>query len=221
MPAKVATRDLTREVDGRRILDRIDLDVAAGEMLAVVGPSGAGKTSLLRVVVRLDEPTSGTVLLDGTDTRKIPPRRLRRRVGLVPQSAGLWDGTVADNVALGPRLRDEPVDGARVEELLARVGMEGFAGRRVDDLSGGEAQRVALARTLMNDPGVVLMDEPTASLDPATEAAVEDLLGEVLADRTAVVVTHDRSQARRLGDRVALLRDGRIRRTGPPGEVLA
>jgi putative ABC transport system ATP-binding protein len=214
--------NLSYEVDGDRILDRVSLDVASGETVAIVGPSGAGKSSLLRLLDRLDEPTGGTVYLDGTDYRTLDPRTLRKRVGLVPQNPALRAGTVRENVTIGPRLRGESVSEERLVGLLDAVGLGGYADRDASDLSGGEAQRVAIARTVINDPEVILLDEPTASLDSAAEAEVERLLANLLAtgERTVVLVTHDERQAERLADRVARLRDGRIVDVGAPREVI-
>lgn len=222
MPPKLELRELSRVVEGDRLVDGVSLSVATGEVLGVVGPSGAGKSSLLRCVNRLDEPTSGTVLLDGTDYQEIPPRELRRRISYVPQQPGLRDGTVRENVTVGPRLRGEPVDDAEVVRLLDRVGLDGYEDRPADELSGGEAQCVAIARTIIIDPEVLLLDEPTASLDPAAERQVEALLEALVAesDLTAVLVTHDRSQAARLADRVAVFEDGRVVSLGTAGEVL-
>ncbi|QCS40866.1 ATP-binding cassette domain-containing protein [Natrinema versiforme] len=217
------TRSLTRVVDGDRIVDDVSVAVAESEVLVVVGPSGAGKSSLLRLLNRLDEPTEGTVLLEGTDYRSIPPQTLRQRVGLVPQDPALVPGTVSENVARSALLRDEPVDDAAVGRLLERLGLEGYAERDVADLSGGEQQRVAIARTLYNEPDVLLLDEPTSHLDSASEERVETLLAELIRDLdlTVVMVTHDEPQARRLADRVLSLRDGRVDRLGPVAEVLA
>jgi len=214
--------ELSYEVGDERILDGVSLDVASGETVAIVGPSGAGKSSLLRLLNRLDEPTGGTVYLDGTDYRTIPPERLRKRVGLVPQNPALREGTVRENVTIGPRLRGEPVSEVRLTELLTAVDLAGYADREASDLSGGEAQRVAIARTVVNDPEVILLDEPTASLDSAAEAEIERLLSDLLAsgDRTAILVTHDDRQAERLADRVARMRDGRIVEVGTPREVI-
>jgi putative ABC transport system ATP-binding protein len=215
--------DLSYEVGGERILDGVSLDVASGETVAIVGPSGAGKSSLLRLCNRLDEPTGGTVYLDGTDYRTLDPERLRKRVGMVPQNPALRAGTVRENVTIGPRLRGEAVSEARLAELLDAVALEGYADRETSDLSGGEAQRVAIARTVANDPEVLLLDEPTASLDSEAEAEVERLLADLLAsgERTVVLVTHDDRQAERLADRVARMRDGRIVDVGTPREVIA
>lgn len=223
MPPKLETRDLTSVHDDERIVDGVSLAVDVAEVLAIVGPSGAGKSSFLRLLNRLDEPTSGTVLLDGVDYREIPPQKLRRRIGFVPQDSALREGTVADNVTVGPRLRDETVSDDRVERLLARVDLAGYASRDASSLSGGEAQRVAIARTIINEPEVILLDEPTASLDAAAEAKVEDLLTDLIteSDLTCVLVTHDRDQARRLADRVAVFEDGCVTETGQLGSVMS
>jgi putative ABC transport system ATP-binding protein len=219
---KLSAKGLSFTVDDAPIVRDVDLDVAAGETVTVVGPSGAGKSTLLRLLCRLDEPTEGTVYLDGTDYRTIDPTALRARVGLVPQAPALRSGTVRDNVTIGPRLRDEPVAPDRVETLLDRVDLAGYADRSVTDLSGGEAQRVAIARTLMMDPEVLLLDEPTASLDPESQAEIEALLRALLADsdRTVVLVTHDQAQVDRVADRVVEFVDGQIRGRGRPHEVI-
>jgi putative ABC transport system ATP-binding protein len=221
--AKLSTDRLSFTVDDTTIVDGVDLAVAAGETLTIVGPSGAGKSSLLRLLCRLDEPTDGTVFLDGADYRTIDPTVLRTRVGLVPQDPALRDGTVRENVTIGPRLRGESVEPGRVASLLERVDLGGDADRAVAELSGGEAQRVAIARTLVVDPEVLLLDEPTASLDPDAQAGIEALLTDLLtdADRTAVVVTHDQAQVDRIADRVVRFVDGRVESEGTPREVLA
>ncbi len=213
----LSTRGLTRTVDGTPLVADVSIDVEEGDVFVVFGPSGSGKSTLLRLLNRLDEPTSGTVLLDGTDYRTLPPRTVRTRVGLVPQQPALREGTVAENVTWGPRLRDAPVDRDRMAELLDRLGLAGFQDRDADDLSGGEAQRVAIARTLFNDPDVVLLDEPASSLDADAARRVETLLSDVMHaySLTAVLVTHDADRARRLGTRGLRLEEGRPVRSGP------
>jgi len=208
---------LGRSAGDVTLVDDISVDVQAGEVLAVVGPSGAGKSSFLRLLNRLDEPTAGTVWLDGVDYRQIPPRELRRKVGMVTQRAFLFPGTVYDNVGYGPRQRGDAISEARAEELLARVGLSGYAGRNVANLSGGEAQRVSLARALANVPLVLLLDEPTSALDAEAKAQVEGLMGDIIRDAglTCVVVTHDFAQASRLATRVMMLQRGRAMRIGP------
>jgi len=216
VPAPLATRDLTRVVDGTPLVEDVTVEVEAGDVFVVFGPSGSGKSTLLRLLNRLDEPTRGTVLLDGTDYRTLPPRTVRRRVGLVPQQPALREATVAENVTWGPRLRDAPADPDRMADLLDRLGLAGFEERDADALSGGEAQRVAIARTLFNDPEIVLLDEPASSLDAAAADRVETLLADVMAaySLTAVLVTHDAARARRLGTRGVRLEEGRVVRNG-------
>src|SRR5579864_8250626 len=140
------TEHLTRVVDGRRIVDDISIEVPRGDVLAIVGPSGAGKSSFLRLLNRLDEPTGGTSYVDGLDYREIPPRVLRRRLGMVMQTPFLFPGTVAENIRFGPRQQGETLDNEAIARLLEQVGLPGFASRNVANLSGGEAQRVALDR---------------------------------------------------------------------------
>ncbi|WP_122091408.1 ABC transporter ATP-binding protein [Halalkalicoccus subterraneus] len=219
MEPKLETRNLTRVVENDRLVDGVSVTIRDREVIVIIGPSGAGKSSFLRLLNRLDEPTAGTVLLDGVDYHEIPPRELRVRVGLVPQSSALIPGTVFENATRGLTLRNEPIDAERTTQILTQLGLEGYEDRTVEDLSGGETQRVAIARTLLNDPEVLLLDEPTASLDSASEARVEDLLSEL--DLTTVLVTHDEEQARRIGDRVMELRGGQLVRLGTPTEVLS
>lgn len=222
MSTPLATRRLTRRVGRTTIVDDVSLEVEEGDVFVMFGPSGAGKSTLLRLLNRLDEPTSGTVLLDGTDYRTLSPRTVRRRVGLVPQQPTMLEGTVAENVTWGPRLRDAPVDRERMDDLLNRLGLVGYQDRIASDLSGGEAQRVALARTLMNDPHIVLLDEPTSSLDVEAASRVESLLADVMAayPLTAILVTHDAEQARRLGTRGVRMEGGRVVRSGAVGKVV-
>ena len=217
------TERLTRLVDGTAVVDAVSVTVSRGEVLAVVGPSGAGKSSFLRLLNRLDEPSSGSVYVDGVDYRELSPRTLRQRIGLVPQQPSLVPGTVWENVVRGPTLRDEPVPEERTRELLERLDIADYEAKDVSDLSGGEAQRVALTRTLVNDPDALLLDEPTSNLDAGTEAYVEALIREVVADFgiACVIVTHDPDQARRLADRVLSLEDGAVSDLGPAREVLS
>ena len=219
---RLEARNLTRKVDGKPIVDRVSIKVFPAEVLAVVGPSGAGKSSLLRLINRLDEPTDGVVFLDGRDYRELPPRELRRKVGMIMQMPYLFPGAVAENIRFGPRQRGEDLSDDEIERLLARVNLPGFSHRDVSRLSGGEAQRVAIARALANNPEALLLDEPTSALDEEAKAAVEALLAEIIREEglTCVWVTHDLPQAARMGDRVALMEAGRLLRVGPPEEVL-
>lgn len=214
--------DLGREADGQTLVAGINVALWGGEVLAITGPSGAGKTSLLRLLNRLDEPTHGTVLVGGKDYRQIEVSVLRRRVGMVLQQAYLFPGTVADNLRFGPQQHGGNISNHDVDELLIRVGMQGFAEQDVSKISGGEAQRVSLARTLANQPEVLLLDEPTSSLDEANRLSIEGLVMEVIRQNgmSCVMVTHDLEQAERMADKVLVLDGGRMLRMGSPREVL-
>lgn len=222
MTVKLETSSLTRAVGQERIVDAVSQRVRASEVVAIIGPSGAGKTSFLRLLNRLDEPTEGTVYLDGIDYRELDPQDVRRRIGLIPQDPALQSGTVADNVGLGATVRDEPVDHERISALLDRMGLAGYEERSVEDLSGGERQRVSIARTLYVEPEVLLLDEPTAHLDATTEERIEELLAELIADGnlTCLLVTHNPDQAERLANRIIEFEDGRVVAEGAPEEVL-
>ena len=219
---KFETRNLSRAVGAKRLVDDVSVEVAPGEVLAVVGPSGAGKSSFLRLLNRLDEPTGGTVLLDGRDYRRMTPRELRRRVGMVMQTAYLFPGSVAANIAFGPRQRGEMLATEQIDALLERVGLPGFAARDVSGLSGGEAQRVSLARTLANAPEALLLDEPTSALDETSARGIEELVLGIIRERamTCVIVTHNRPQAERIAARAMLMESGRLIAVGSTREVL-
>jgi len=190
--------------------------------LAIAGPSGSGKTSLLRLLNRLDEPSSGTVFVEGTDYRNLEPRELRRKLGVVTQRPYLFPGTVSENLQFGPVQRGQTLPPSAIEELLKQVGLRDYAERNVANLSGGEAQRVSIARTLANSPLILLLDEPTSALDETAKLEVESSLQRVVRDHglTCVMVTHDLAQASRLAERALLLKSGRIVRDGLVSEVL-
>ncbi|HEY3928636.1 MAG TPA: phosphate ABC transporter ATP-binding protein [Candidatus Koribacter sp.] len=216
------TEHLGYVVAGKVIVDDVSLSVARSEVLCLLGPSGSGKSSFLRMLNRLAEPTSGTVFLEEKDYRELAPRELRRRMGMMTQQAFLFPGTVAENVRFGPRQRGVVLGNEKVEELLRGVGLSGFAERGVASLSGGEAQRVSLARALANEPVVLLLDEPTSALDDQSKLEIESLIKQTVQARqlTRVMVTHDVAQARRMADRVALFRGGRVLNVGTVKEVL-
>jgi putative ABC transport system ATP-binding protein len=216
------TERLGRRVGEIWIVSDISLEVQRGELLGVVGPSGSGKSSFLRLLNRLDEPTSGMVFLEGEDYRRIPPRELRRRVGMVTQRPFLFPGDIASNLRFGPAQRGETLPDDEIASLLEHVGLPGFANRNVANLSGGEQQRVSLARALANRPDVLLLDEPTSALDEQAKTGVEEMVRDLVNRRslTSILVTHDRDQARRLCDRVAMLEAGRLVQVGSTREVL-
>src|SRR5215469_15365987 len=177
--SQLACQDLGRTLpppESRPLLTNVNFELGRGEVLAIVGPSGAGKSTLLRLLNRLDEPTSGTIWLNGIDTLTLPPRELRRRIGMVMQRAYLFPGTVGENIAFGPKQQGRTISLGEIDSLLTRVGLMGYASRDALTLSGGEAQRVAITRALTNDPEVLLLDEPTSALDEAARHGVEMLL---------------------------------------------
>ncbi len=216
------TEHLSRVADGIAIVNDVSFEVFRGELLGIVGASGSGKSSLLRLLNRLDEPTSGTVYLEGVDYKTFPPRELRRRLGMVTQRPFLFPGNVASNLRFGPRQRGEVLSDETIGELLKQVGLEGFADRDVANLSGGEQQRVSLARALANQPEMLLLDEPTSALDEDAKLGVEQLIRDLATATSAtfILVTHDREQARRICDRVGAMERGRLTHMGTPEEVL-
>jgi putative ABC transport system ATP-binding protein len=216
------TEHLGRVVKEKVLVEDVTFQVQPGEVLAIVGPSGSGKSSLLRLLNRLDEPTSGTVYVEGIDYRQIAPRELRRKLGMVNQRPFLFPGTVEQNLQFGPQQRGESLSQDSVDQLLGLVGLKGYASRNVANLSGGEAQRVSVARTLANSPLVLLLDEPTSALDETSKREVESSIQRIVRDQglTCVVVTHDTAQAMRLAERALVLEAGRVVRDGPIREVL-
>jgi len=213
---------LGRTVHGKILIQDANFELQKGEVLAITGPSGSGKTSLLRLLNRLDEPTSGTVFVESVEYRHIEPRELRRKLGMVTQRPYLFPGSVADNLRFGPAQRGETLPPEAMEELLTQVGLKDYAGRDVANLSGGEAQRVSVARTLANSPLALLLDEPTSASDEAAKLEVESAIQRVVRGQglTCVMVTHDLAQAVRLASRALVVESGRIVCAGPVGEVL-
>jgi putative ABC transport system ATP-binding protein len=218
----LATEHLSRVIGAVTLVNDVSVEIHTKELVAIVGPSGAGKSSFLRLLNRLDDPTNGTVLFEGVDYRQIPPRELRRRIGMVTQRAFLFPGTVADNISFGPRQRGEELLPEDTGSLLFDVGLPGFAHRDVATLSGGEAQRVSLARALANSPTVLLLDEPTSALDQEAKLGIELLIEKIVQQKelTCLLVTHDVEQASRIADRVIVFQAGRVVRVGSAKEVL-
>ncbi|MCK5737222.1 MAG: ATP-binding cassette domain-containing protein, partial [Spirochaetaceae bacterium] len=208
-------------------VDNFSLKVPQGELLVLIGPSGCGKTTSLKMINRLVQPDSGSVFVDGEDVSGVPSTELRRHIGYVIQQVGLFPHmSVAENVAAVPRLLkwDRDRIDARVNELLNLVGLpaDEFADAWPSRLSGGEAQRVGVARALAADPPILLMDEPFGAVDPLTREILqrEFLRIQSTLGKTVVFVTHDLDEAIRLGDRIAVMNEGRLAAAAVPGELL-
>ncbi len=206
------------------ILSDISLNIPPRQITGLIGPSGSGKSTLLRCLNRLWEPPKRSVWLEGIDITELNVLDLRRRVGMLFQSAALFEGTVAKNIAYGPGLIDQNLSPKRIAELLDMSGLKAnISQKSTNELSGGQAQRVALARTLANQPDVLLLDEPTSALDPAATRRVEETvlhLRDTLG-LTVVWVSHAIEQVQRIADTVVLLVDGKIIETGPPQHLLS
>ncbi|KKF39870.1 phosphate ABC transporter ATP-binding protein [Halorubrum saccharovorum] len=225
---------VSQSFGGERVFDDLSVAVDAGEVLGVIGPSGVGKTTLLRTLALSLEPNSGTVALGDTDAWAVDESErltLRRRVGMVFQEASLFDASVGRNVEYGLRVRSPWSDRIAaalgladtpdaVRESLGVVGLTDKATQHADSLSGGEAQRVSFARALAYDPDVLLLDEPTSDLDPRNTAVIEDAVEEARSRGIGVVVaTHDMHQAERVADRVAVLLDDGVTEVGPTERI--
>ncbi|MBN1450751.1 MAG: ABC transporter ATP-binding protein [Anaerolineales bacterium] len=201
------------------------LTIQEGEVLAIVGPNGAGKSTLLLTLARLLKAERGEILFDGQRASAEPDTIYRRRIALVMQDPLLFDTSVFDNVASGLRFRDVPKDEIRqrVPLWLERLGVGHLSKRRAGQLSGGEAQRVSLARALVLEPQLLLLDEPFSALDPPTRSRLLEDLGTLLDETatTTVFVTHDLSEAAQLSRRMAILVNNRLRQVGNPDDLFA
>jgi ABC-type phosphate transport system ATPase subunit len=211
---KDVSKTILRKVNNSRaktqVLSNLDLQVQKGELVTVMGASGSGKTTLLRLINRLSERDSGIILLNDKDTRDYDPMELRRKVGMVFQVPVVFKGSVRDNLAFGMRLWGDYIDleALALEAAIPENLLEADAGQ----LSLGEKQRVCIARALANQPEVLLLDEPTSSLDAASAGKVETLLLRLRVERNLTVlwVTHEKEQALRIGGRGLILKDGRL-----------
>ena len=219
------TKNLGQKYGGRYVLEHIDLSIERGEVFALIGPTGAGKTTFLRLLDLLELPASGRVYFDGTDVTSSGGERLRarRRMAFVQQKPVVFTMSVYDNIACGLKWRGagNEIIQQKVEEALGLVGMTNYRSRNAKTLSGGETQRVAIARALATQPEVLLLDEPTANLDPVSVSKVEEVLAHIINEHkiTVVMATHDMPQGQRLADRIGVLVSGRILQLGSPSEI--
>ncbi|MEM3366018.1 MAG: phosphate ABC transporter ATP-binding protein [Candidatus Methanomethyliaceae archaeon] len=221
----VEVLNVSKEYSGRVVLRNVTFNVREGEFFVLVGPNGSGKTTLLRILDLLEEPTSGKIFFDGEEVDYYKDRvPLRRKIGMVFQQTVLFDMSVYDNVAYPLRIRGSLLKDEierRVMNVLEDVELRGFDRKNALTLSGGEAQRVALAQALVTEPRLLLLDEPTANLDPKNVSIVEGVLSRLNKERktTIIMTTHNMFQAERLAERIALLNEGEIRAIGTFREV--
>jgi phospholipid/cholesterol/gamma-HCH transport system ATP-binding protein len=224
----IEVRDVSKSFGRKHVLDNINLSFGRGEITVIIGGSGTGKTTLLRMLIGLEKPTSGAILVDGEDIVPLGDtamNRVRRKFGMVFQYAALLDSmTVLDNVAFPLRehtpLREKEI-AARVTEKLSELGLDNVGGLFPSELSGGMRKRVGLARALMLDPQIIVYDEPTSGLDPFTTELVDEM---ILGARkqhgvTSVVISHDMASALRIADRIYMLADGKLVASGTPEEL--
>ena len=221
----IQIRDLLIERNGLKVLQVDSLDIQRGETLAVVGPNGAGKSTLLLALARLLHPSQGEILYNGTSLRDWEELEYRRKISFVFQAPLLMDMTVEQNVGLGLKFRGLPKEeiSLRVSKWMKQLGVEALSKRRAGQLSGGEAQRVSLARALVLEPELLLLDESFSALDPPTRAKLIDDLSTLLKahQRTAVFVTHNLNEAATLSHRIAVLVGGVLRQVGTAGQIKA
>jgi tungstate transport system ATP-binding protein len=223
----IELRDIEQRRDEQDILKGINIRIERGEILALIGPTGAGKTTLLRIIDLLDTPVSGKVFFDGVDVTDSDKLRLeaRRRMAFVLQKPVVFNASVFENIACALRWRrlGKRQVQDKVNRILEIVGLAEYKNRNARTLSGGETQRVAIARAIAIEPEVLLLDEPSANLDPVSAKKVEELVSEIIRRETITVImsTHDMMQGQRLADRVAVLIDGEIVQSGSVGEIFA
>jgi len=221
----IETIDLCQRYGERDILKNVNIRVERGEVFALIGPTGAGKTTLLRLIDLLDIPTSGKIYFDGVDTAKSPSGRLemRRRMAFVLQKPVVFNTSVYDNVTYGLKWRGVGKGDIRekVGGILEMIGLSADKSRNARTLSGGEVQRVAIARAIAIEPEVLLLDEPTANLDPISSSKIEELITNIIHqyDTTIIMATHDMSQGQRLADRIGVLVNSEILQTGSSRDV--
>jgi len=223
MNGLIEIRDLLVTRGGRETLKVDSLSIPRGETLALVGPNGAGKSTLLLTLARLIRPASGEIVFAGTSISQLDDLEYRRKISFVFQDPLLLDMTVEQNIALGLKFRKTPKEEIhpRVWKWIKHLGIESLAKRRAGQLSGGEAQRVSLARAFVLEPELLLLDEPFSSLDPPTRTRMLEDLADLLAEdhRTAVFVTHNLNEAAKLSHRIAVIVGGMLRQVGPARQI--
>ncbi|MEM2119352.1 MAG: ATP-binding cassette domain-containing protein [Candidatus Bathyarchaeia archaeon] len=217
-------QNLFKEYAGKQVLEDVNFKVKNGEIFVLVGPNGAGKTTLLRILDLLEEPTRGKVMFDGENVDYTTENKtaLRRKIGMVFQQTLLFNASVFDNVAYGLKVRGEKGDiEQKVKEALELVQLHGFETKNALTLSGGEAQRVALAQAIITSPQLLLLDEPTANLDPRNVSIIEQVLSSVNQEKktTIIMTTHNLHQAENLAQQVAVLNEGKIEEVGTYQEI--
>ena len=222
----IQVRELSKYYDGKAVVDHISFEITEGNTMVLLGTSGCGKTTTMKMINRLIEPSSGQILVGGKDIKAQKPEELRRNIGYVIQNIGLFPHySVAQNIGLVPSLLkwpDEKIN-RRNLELMSLIGLdESLLSRYPHELSGGQQQRVGLARALAADPQLILLDEPFGALDPITKQQIQQefLTLETLKNKTMLMVTHDVFEAVTLGDSICLMDQGRIQQIGTPHELI-
>jgi len=219
--------ELAKEYEGRTILKDIDVAISEGEAFTLIGPTGSGKTTLIRMLDLLESPTSGSVYFDGVDVTHNKHARLeaRRRMSYVQQKPVVFAMNVYDSVACGLKWRREKANliKQKVNNVLELVGMSDYRNRNAKTLSGGETQRVAIARALVTEPEILFLDEPTANLDPISTSKVEQVIYDVIREKKVAVVmaTHDMVQGQQLATRIGVLLEGELMQVGSPSEIFS
>ena len=215
--------DLQQRHGPRTTLRDVSLSIERGEILAIIGPTGAGKTTLLRLIDQLDKPASGKILFDGREVTSRLRTKVRRQISMVLQKPVVFDASVYDNVAYPLRVRKyaRKAIPEKVNTMLQTVGLVGYQKRKARTLSGGETQKVALARALITDPQMLLLDEPTANLDPVSLNSIEELILRFNRDNgvAVIIATHEMAQGQRLAHRIGVMMHGELIQLGTPADI--
>ncbi|MFD2831648.1 betaine/proline/choline family ABC transporter ATP-binding protein [Corticicoccus populi] len=221
----ISFKNVSKKYGDVTAVDDISFDIESHELFVIIGPSGSGKTTAMKMINRMHEATDGDIYIDDENINSIDPVKLRRRIGYVIQGVGLMPHmTIGENIAIVHRLLGKKLPPDEIDRLLNLVNMnpEDFKDRYPDELSGGQQQRIGVIRALANDPNIILMDEPFSALDPVTRNQLQNEFKKLQKeiDKTIVFVTHDIDEALKLGDRICLMRDGKVEQLGTPDELL-